>query len=153
MAMVNVKIVILIIRQVVLNALSKNLLLQLHQFVLNVLMDSVLKMEHALTVQLHQTIANHALQWFVLIVFLDFLEMINKMFARDVTKKLNIAAIVLVLIPAMAVTNQLQIWIQKEHVQTVILTMDGTRTLKPDSVNALILSISKPVISVKLVIN
>ena len=79
--------------------------------------------------------------------------MINKMFARDVTKKLNIAAIVLVLIPAMAVTNQLQIWIQKEHVQTVILTMDGTRTLKPDSVNALILSISKPVISVKLVIN
>lgn len=153
MAMVNVKIVILIIRQVVLNALSKNLLLQLHQFVLNVLMDSVLKMEHALTVQRHQTIANHALQWFVLIVFLDFLEMINKMFARDVTKKLNIAAIVLVLIPAMAVTNQLQIWIQKEHVQTVILTMDGTRTLKPDSVNALILSISKPVISVKLVIN
>lgn len=151
--MVNVKIVILIIRQVVLNALSKNLLLQLHQFVLNVLMDSVLKMEHALTVQRHQTIANHALQWFVLIVFLDFLEMINKMFARDVTKKLNIAAIVLVLIPAMAVTNQLQIWIQKEHVQTVILTMDGTRTLKPDSVNALILSISKPVISVKLVIN
>jgi hypothetical protein len=153
MAMVNVKIVILIIRQVVLNALSKNLLLQLHQFVLNVLKDSVLKMEHALTVQRHQTIVNHALQWFVLIVFLDFLEMINKMFARDVTKKLNIAAIVLVLIPAMAVTNQLQIWIQKEDVQTVILTMDGTRTLKPDSVNALILSISKPVISVKLVIN
>ena len=153
MVMVNVKIVMLITRQVALTAKLINLVAQLHQFVLNVLMDSVLKMEHALTVQRHQTIANHALQWFVLIVFLDFLEMINKMFARDVTKKLNIAAIVLVLIPAMAVTNQLQIWIQKEHVQTVILTMDGTRTLKPDSVNALILSISKPVISVKLVIN
>ena len=96
-------------------------------------------MEHALTVQRHQTIANHALQWFVLIVFLDFLEMINKMFARDVTKKLNIAAIVLVLIPAMAVTNQLQTWIQKEHAQTATLKMDGTRTPKPDSVNVLIM--------------
>jgi hypothetical protein len=79
--------------------------------------------------------------------------MINKTFARDVIKKLNFAAIALMLIPAMAVKNQLQIWIQKDHVQTVILTMDGKRTLKPDSVNVLILLISMVVISVKPVIN
>ena len=67
-------------------------------------------------------------------------------------RKSNIAVIALMLIPVMNVTNQLQIWIQKEHVQTVILTMDGKRTLKQDSVNALILSISKVAIFVKLVI-
>jgi hypothetical protein len=69
-----------------------------------------------------------------------------------VIRKSNIAVIALMLIPVMNVTNQLQIWIQKEHVQTVILTMDGKRTLKQDSVNALILSISKVAIFVKLVI-
>jgi hypothetical protein len=42
-----------------------------------------------------------------------------------VIRKLNIAVIALVLIHAMNVTNQLQIWIQKEHAQTVILKMDG----------------------------
>ena len=68
-------------------------------------------------------------------------------------RKLNIAVIALVLIPAMNVTNQLQIWTQKEHVQTVTLTMDGKRTLKQDSVNVLILSILKVAIFVKLVIN
>jgi len=61
----------------------------------------------------------------VLIVFLDFSGMINKTLARDVIRKSNIAVIALMLIPAMAVTNQLQIWIQKEHAQTVILTTDG----------------------------
>jgi hypothetical protein len=69
-----------------------------------------------------------------------------------VIRKSNIAVIALMLIPVMNVTNQLQIWIQKEHVQTVILTMDGKRTLKQDSVNALILSISKVAIFVKLAI-
>ena len=89
----------------------------------------------------------------MLIVFLGFLETIHKTLARDVIKKLNIAAIAPTLIPAMAVTNPLQIWTQKEHVLTVILKMDGTRTLKPDSVDAQILSISKAAISVKPVIN
>jgi len=51
--------------------------------------------------------------------------MINKTLARDVILKSNIAVIALMLIPAMAVTNQLQIWIQKEHAQIVILTTDG----------------------------
>jgi hypothetical protein len=79
--------------------------------------------------------------------------MMNKTFAKDVIKKLNIAAIAPMVVPAMAVKNQLQIWIQKEHAQTVILTMDGKRTLKLDSVNVLILSISMVGISVKPVIN
>jgi len=89
----------------------------------------------------------------VLIVFQVFIEMTNKTFARDVIRKLNTAVIALVLIPAMNVTNQLQIWTQKEHVQSVTLTMDGKRTLKQDSVNVLILSILKVAIFVKLVIN
>jgi chromate transport protein ChrA len=116
-------------------------------------MDSVLKMEHALTVQLHQTIVNHVLQYNVLIVIQAFLEMINKTFARDAIKKSNIAVIALVLIPAMNVTNQLLIWIHMELVQTVILEMDGKKTLKQDSVNVQILSISKVAIFVKHVIN
>ena len=48
---------------------------------------------------------------------IDYLEKANKKTGKessqqvkDVTKKLNIAAIVLVLLPAMAVTNQVQIW-------------------------------------------
>ena len=54
-------------------------------------------------------------------------------------QKLNIAVIAPTLIPVMAVTNQLQTWIQKEHAQTATLKMDGTRTPKPDSVNVLIM--------------
>lgn len=116
-------------------------------------MDSVLIKDNASTVHLHRIIANHALQYSVLIVSLGFLETIKKTLAQNVIQKLNIAPIAMMLIPVMAVTNQLQIRIQKEHVQTVILKMVGTRTLKPDSVNVLIMSMSKVEISVKPVIN
>jgi len=70
-----------------------------------------------------------------------------------VIKKSNIVVIALLVILAMAVTNQLQIWIKKEHAQTVTHKMDGPRTVKQDSVNATILSISKAAIYVKPVIN
>jgi bifunctional DNase/RNase len=75
----------------------------------------------------------------VLIVFLDILETIYKIRVQVVIQKLNIAVIALVLIHGMNVTNQLQIWIQKEHAQTATLKMDGKRTPKPDSVNVLIM--------------
>ena len=75
----------------------------------------------------------------MLIVFLDILETIYKTRVQVVIQKLNIAVIAPTLIPVMAVTNQLQTWIQKEHAQTATLKMDGTRTPKPDSVNVLIM--------------
>jgi hypothetical protein len=77
MEMVNVKTAIPIIKQVVWHVKLINLVVQLHLFVLSVLMDSVLKMEYVLTVQPHQTIVNHAPQCNVLSVILGFIEMTN----------------------------------------------------------------------------
>ncbi len=75
--MVNVKTAIPIIKQVVWHVKLINLVVQLHLFVLSVLMDSVLKMEYVLTVQPHQIIVNHAPQCNVLSVIPVFIEMTN----------------------------------------------------------------------------